>query len=300
MRRNSWPTKKNIIKKIVITVCFAAFCFIWIFPLIWVLNGSLKGSEEWITNPRDFFPSSGYTLENFSKLFFGGQQGDMWDYGLEAQPVGQWLFNSLLASVAHTILYLIIASLAAYAFTFLKFKGKNILFTLLVASMVVPGIVITTPQFENIINLGLSTNILAIILPGLGGISGVFLIKQFFAGIPKDLIESARIDGKNDFQIYLTLVLPLAKSALIVQGLFSFMSVWNDYTWAQIVLGYGEHEIWTLQLGLTYLIDVNRGQLGMTGLTLAASMVSIIPLFIVYLFAQKRIIEGVAMTGLKQ
>ena len=91
----------------------------------------------------------------------------------------------------------------------------------------------------------------------------------------------------------------MAKSVLFVQGLFSFMSIWNDYAWAQIVLGYGDKTIRTLQLGLTYMVDINKGQLGATGITLAASLISMLPIFIIYLFTQRKIIEGVAMTGLK-
>ncbi len=125
-------------------------------------------------------------------------------------------------------------------------------------------------------------------------------MRQFFKGIPKSLIESAKIDGASKFRTYLTLVLPLSKSVLFVQGLFSFMSVWNDYAWAEIVLGYGDKEGWTLQYGLTYLISLNRVYVGSQGITLAASLVSMVPIFIIYLFVQSKIIEGVALTGVKE
>lgn len=297
--QKSSSNMKKIATKILLTVLFSIFCFVWIFPLIWILNGAFKGTLDWATNPKSFFPDSGYTIENFQVLFGQITQGPSWDFSLEPQPIARWVFNSLFASTVHTILYLIIASLGAFAFTFLEFKFKKILFAFFLSAMVVPGIVLTTPQFENIINLNLSLNIWAIILPTLGNISGVFLMMQFFKGIPKDIVESAKVDGAGLFRIYLTQILPLAKSVLFVQGLFSFMSIWNDYAWAQIVLGYGDKTIRTLQLGLTYMVDINKGQLGATGITLAASLISMLPIFIIYLFTQRKIIEGVAMTGLK-
>ncbi len=290
---------KGFLKRFGVTVFFALFCFLWIFPILYIVNGSFKSSLDWATNPRSFFPDFGYTIENFKILFVGGDQGGIYDYGLDAQPITSWILNSLLASLAHTFLYLLIAVLAAYAFVFLEFKGKNVLFAVLLLSMSIPGVMLTTPQFENILKLGLSLDIWAIILPGLGGVSGLYLIRQFFKGIPKGLIESAKIDGAGHLRILTRVVLPLAKSSLFVQGLFSFMSVWNDYAWAQIVLGYGDKQIWTLQLGLTYLVDVNKGQLGSTGVTLAASLISMLPVFIVYLLAEKNIVEGVAFTGMK-
>lgn len=290
---------RKVAKRLAVTLFFVLFCFVWFFPILYIVNGSLKSSLDWATNPRSFFPDFGYTLDNFKILFVGGDQGGIYDYGLDAQPITAWILNSLFASLAHTFLYLAFAILAAYVFVFLDFKGKNALFSLLLLSMAVPSVMLTTPQFENILRLGLSLNVWSLILPGLGGISGVYLLRQFFRGIPKALIESAKIDGAGHAKILWKVVLPLAKSALFVQGLFSFMSVWNDYAWAQIVLGYGDKGLWTLQLGLTYLVDVNKGQLGSTGVTLAASLVSMLPVFIVYLFAENNIVEGVAFTGMK-
>lgn len=298
MKKNSWIIcNKN---KILSFVVLFIICFIWIWPLLWVVNGSLKSSTEWSIHPSSFFPTEGYTIDNFISLFFGKDQANGWDYSAEAQPVLQWVFNSLFVSILHTVLYLLIGSFAAFAFTFLEFKGRNVLFYLLLASQVIPGVVLITPQFSMIVEMGMSLSLWALILPGLGSIAGIFLMRQFFMGIPKEIVESARVDGANIFLIYLKMICPLAKSVFLVQGLFCFIGSWNDYAWAQVVLGYGPSEGWTLQLGLTHLVDMNKGQLGATGVTLAAAVVSMIPVFLVYLFAQNRIVEGVAMSGLKQ
>ena len=300
MRRNSSNTSKETASKIILTVLFTIFVVLWIFPLVWVFNGALKSADEWATNPNSFFPSMGYTFENFKTLFVGADQTTAYNYSIDKQPVAQWVLNSLIVSVSHTALYLVISSLAAYAFTFLEFKGRDTLFYILIATMTIPGIVLTTPQFVNIVKMGLSLNLLSIILPGLGGIGGIFLMRQFFKGIPKSLVESASIDGASKSRTFLTVVLPLAKPVLFVQGMFSFMGVWNDFQWAQIVLGYGSKETWTLQLGLTYLVDLNRGTQGAQGVALAASVISMIPMLLIYIVASNHIIEGVAMTGVKE
>ena len=114
-----------------VTLFFVLFCFLWFFPILYIVNGSLKSSLDWATNPRSFFPDFGYTLDNFKILFVGGDQGGIYDYGLDAQPITAWILNSLFASLAHTFLYLAFAILAAYVFVFLDFKGKNALFSLL-------------------------------------------------------------------------------------------------------------------------------------------------------------------------
>ena len=119
---------RKVAKRLAVTLFFALFCFLWFFPILYIVNGSLKSSLDWATNPRSFFPDFGYTLDNFKILFVGGDQGGIYDYGLDAQPITAWILNSLFASLAHTFLYLAFAILAAYVFVFLDFKGKNALF----------------------------------------------------------------------------------------------------------------------------------------------------------------------------
>ena len=122
---------RKVAKRLAVTLFFVLFCFLWFFPILYIVNGSLKSSLDWATNPRSFFPDFGYTLDNFKILFVGGDQGGIYDYGLDAQPITAWILNSLFASLAHTFLYLAFAILAAYVFVFLDFKGKNALFSLL-------------------------------------------------------------------------------------------------------------------------------------------------------------------------
>ena len=165
--------------------------------------------------------------------------------------------------------------------------------------MTIPGIVSTTPQLINMNLLGAYKSLLGLILPSLGGVYGVFLIRQFFLGIPKDLIENARIDGASNMKIFFKIVLPLGKSALFVQGLFGFMGAWNDVQWAQLIIGNAPRSTWTLAYGLKVISDQCEAYESMT-LALASAVIAMIPIFIVYLVAQSKIIEGVANTGIKR
>ena len=145
---------------------------------------------------------------------------------------------------------------------------------------------------------GLNESLLALIIPGLGGIYGMYLIKTFFSGIPKDLIESAKMDGYSNFKIYLKIVLPLGKTVLLVQGLFGFMGGWNDLIWPQMLYGVKDTDMWTLQVGMAYVIN-NSKSVSLIGTALAGGVICLAPVFVMYLFAQRYIIEGMASAGIK-
>ena len=194
---------------------------------------------------------------------------------------------------------MLIASLAAYAFVFLDFKYKDAIFGFLIATLVIPGVISTTPQLINMNILGVYKSLLGLIIPSLGGVYGLYLIRQFLVSIPKDLIENARMDGASNLEIFVKVVLPLGKSALYVQGLFGFMGAWNDVQWAQLIIGNAPRSTWTLAYGLKVISDNAEAAESMT-LAFASSVITMIPIFIVYLFAQKHIIEGVANTGVKR
>ena len=229
-----------------------------------------------------------WTIQNYIAIFSS-----------EEYPVFNWIINSFIVALSTTFIYLAIASLAAYAFVFMDLKYANILFGFLIATMTVPGIVNTVPQFTNIIQMGLNKNLLGLILPGLCGVYGLYLIRQFFLGIPKDLIENARMDGSSNFRIFRTIVLPLGKSALLVQGLFSFLGAWNDLQWAELIIGKADKKMWTLAVGLSKVIEGNQSYTKV-GIQLACSVISMIPIFILYCIIQDRLVEGVSMTGIKR
>lgn len=287
-------TKRSIlIGRIVSTICLLILGVIWILPLIWALGASFK--PDTITDINQIFPSpDNWTLEWYQLLFsFDGEY-----------PVLRWILNSFVVGCIHTLLYLIIVSFAAYALVFLDWKFKNAIFTVVVSSMMFPGIITLVPLYNLFNSLGIAGNptwvyLIGCILPGLGGVFGLFLIRQFFLGLPKELVEACKVDGCNNFQIFFRVILPIGKNAIFVAAIFAFLGNWNDYLWPQLIASGGVdvlgREWLTLPVGLSVLVS------GRTGDTspLAGAVISAIPVMIVYLFAQKYIINGVSRSGIK-
>lgn len=268
------------------------FCIIWVVPLLVGLLGSFTSQYTFEYHPGQLIPQDGFTLDNYLHFFNYTDSASG-----ERFPVERWMLNSFVVSVASTAFYLLFAGLSAYALVFMKFRFRNVLFTFMLFTMVIPGVATMTPQIANIANLQLSRSLWALILPGLGGVGGLYLIRQFFLGIPKDLIESARMDGASDFRIFRKVVLPVGKSVFFVQGLFCFMGSWNDLLWPQVILGSADKSLWTLQVGIAYLSQSRTANA--IGLNLASAMFSAIPIILLYIIMQNQIIEGVATSGVK-
>lgn len=267
------------------------FCIFWLVPMVVGILGSFTSQYTFEYNPGQLIPDDGFTWVNYINLF------NKRDLNGVRYPVERWLLNSFVVATASTLIYLVIAGLAAYAFVFLRFRFRNILFMFMLFTMVIPGIATLTPQLANVSNLGLSKTLWALILPGLGGVGGLYLIRQFFLGIPKDIIESARMDGASNFRIFRRVVLPVSKSVFFVQGLFCFMGSWNDLMWPQIILGTADQSLWTLQVGVAYLSQSKTAN--SIGLNLASAMFSAVPIILLYIFTQNQIIDGVAASGVK-
>lgn len=273
-------------------VVLALFSFYWMLPLLIGVIGSFTSQYSFTYAPGNLIPVDGFTWDNYVSLF------NQHELDGTRIPVERWILNSFLVASANTFLYLLIAGAAAYAFVFLRFKFRSALFLVIIFTMVIPGIATMAPQLSNIANLGISKSLWALILPGLGGVGGLYLIRQFYLSIPMDLIESARIDGASDIRIFFKIVLPLAKTVFLVQGLFCFMGSWNDLFWPQIVIGTSNKELWTLPVGVAYLSSSKTAN--SMGLSLASAIFSAFPIFILYLFTQNKIIEGVASSGVKR
>ncbi|MGM9632306.1 MAG: carbohydrate ABC transporter permease [Eubacteriales bacterium] len=289
----------NRVSKTFAFIALTLISVLMLLPILWGFVGSFRESSDFFSNPDKFFPSNWdkFTLDGYKELFskteFVSTNANEW------YPIWNWLLNSLIVALGGTLLYLVVASMAAYAFVFLEFKWANRIFYFLICTMTIPGIVSTTPQLINMNMLGAYKNLLGLILPSLGGVYGVFLIRQFFVSIPKDLVENARMDGASNFRIFVEIILPLGKSALFVQGLFGFMGAWNDVQWAQLIIGNAPRSTWTLAYGLKVISDQCEAFESIT-LSLASAVISMIPIFIVYLVTQSKIIEGVANTGIKR
>lgn len=272
-------------------IILLVFCIVWLIPLLIGVVGSLTSRYAFENTPGQLVPSDGFTWDNYIGLF------TKYDTDGTRLPVERWILNSFIVSTATTVLYLLLAGFAAYAFVFLKFKFRNVIFLFLIFTMVIPGVATMTPQMANVARLGIARSLWALILPSLGGVGGLYLIRQFMLSIPKDLVESAQMDGMNHFKIFWHIVLPLAKSVFFVQGLFAFMGAWNDLLWPQIILGTADKSLWTLQVGIAYISASKTANT--IGLSLAGAMFSAVPILILYIFTQNQIIEGVATAGVK-
>lgn len=257
---------------------------LWILPVAWGIGTSLKTANEIANNPISLIPNK-VTFANFKLLF---SQADT--------PVLRWMLNSFLIAITHTVLYVVIASLAAYAFSILKFKYRDTIFWLILGTTMIPGVINLVPLISMTIKFGWFGKWVALIVPGLGGVFGLFLMRQFFMGVPSEVIESAKMDGLSSFGVFIRMVLPLSKSVIMVAALFAFMGSWNDYMWPQIVMAGSDPKMLTLPIGLSQISGSYNYNYG---LTMAAAIMSVLPVIVVYIFVQKHIIEGVSRTGLK-
>ncbi len=222
---------------------------------------------------KEFF--SGLTFENFAKV------------NERAPYLLTWLKNSFIVSITQTVLYIFIASLAAFAFTRLKFKGQKVIFSICLISMVIPGVINIVPNFVIITELGLYNSLWAMILPGLSGVGGVFLLRQFMLDIPKDFDEAARMDGATNFQIYAKVIMPMCKPVIISLVLFTFQGTWNDFLWPMIVTDSDEFRTVASGLYLTIMSDT-----AMKGLLMSSALISAIPIVVIFIFGQKYFVEG--------
>ena len=266
----------------IIYVLVVIAALVSLFPSFYaILLASIteKAGYQMYDNPAVIFSS--LTWDNFMKTISGTN-------------IVRWTVNSFIVSITHTVLYLIIASLAAFAFSRLRFKGRKALFRLCLLSMLIPGIINCVPNYIIIRSVGLLDNLWAMILPGLSGVGGVFLLKQFMDNIPSDFDEVARVEGASNFTIYSQVIIPMCKPVLVSQAIFSFQGAWNDFLWPIIITSSDEHR--TLASGL-YKTLMSQSQY--RGSLMAASIISAIPIVVVFIFGQKYFTEGIGRGGLK-
>ena len=251
-------------------------------PLLFMLSTSLKSTQEMASRTLNLIPRDP-TTEGFSSIL-----------GAPATPVGTWFFNSLLAATLHTILVLIVASLAAYALARLEFPGKKLLTGLILATIFVPPISLLIPNYNIVDQLGWLDSLIAIIVPGAAGAFGVFFLRQFFLSLPAELEEAALIDGANRWTIFRTVIIPLSGGPLATLALLSFLTNWNDFLWPLYVLFSPERL--TLQPGLSTL----QGAYSTDYSTImAGGVIAAIPVLILFAVSQRFVIEGVSRSGLK-
>lgn len=271
----------NILKQVFKHIVIYTLALITLAPFVWMILTSLKDMSEIFVYPPQWLPSE-FRFENYLKAF-------------EAAPFGRYYFNSLFVAFSVTIGQLITCSMAAFAFARLKFPGRNILFYLFLGTMMIPYNVTMIPSFLVLYWLGWIDTYYALIVPGLASAFGTFLLRQFFITIPKELEEAAYIDGATKLQVLIRIIVPLAKPALATLAIFTFMGVFNDFIWALIVLN--SEDMQTVQLGLAIFRDRYLTQ---WDLLMAGSVTAVLPILVVFFFAQKYFIQGITLSGLKE
>lgn len=277
--------RKDKMKKepfdIVSNIFVTFFAILSLFPLYWLFTSSLKNSSDVVKMPPDWIPKT-VTLSNYVEVF-------------NSQPALRWTYNSLVVSLVSTVALIVVSCLAAYAFSKLKFKGKNFLFIVFISSLMVPKEVVIVPLFRVIQDLGMVNSLNGMIWPNVATAFGVFLLKGFFDGIPDSLRESAKMDGASELKVLYQIMLPIVKPGIGALFILNFVQVWNDYLW-QLVVGQ-ENEVKTLMVGVATLMqDLNPNfAYKMAGATVAA-----IPMLIIFMLFQNYFTRGLSMGAVKE
>jgi multiple sugar transport system permease protein len=252
-----------------------------VYPLVWMVLASLMPTGEAQSLPPRFWPSR-FTLEHYSELF-------------ERLNLARYFGNSLLVASAVTALSVIINSLAGYALAKLRFAGRDGIFQILLAGLVIPAQVAMIPLFLFMKQLGLINTYWAVILPASASIFGIFLVRQYALSIPDALLDAARIDGASEGRIYWTIVLPLLRPILVTLGVFTFMVTWNDFMWPLVALIDGD--LRTLPVALAILSGEHVQD---TELMMAGSVLTLLPVLILFMAVQRYYITGITAGSLKE
>ncbi|HET8999071.1 MAG TPA: carbohydrate ABC transporter permease [bacterium] len=264
-------------------VLLLALAALWLLPLAWIALTGLKPESEIIRLPIQWLPVHP-TTENFGTALTTSRTAN----------IARAFFNSTVVATGETLFTLIIDAMAGYALARLQFRGRAVVFGIIVASLMVPLQITLVPLYLMFEGVGWLNSYHALILPGLSRAFGVFLMRQFFLALPRDLQDAAKIDGAGPFMTFTRVALPLVKPALAALGIFTFLRSWNEFTWPLIAIS--SNEMMTLPVALARLLGSYRVEYG---IVMAGATVSALPLIIVFFLAQRQIIQGVALTGMK-
>ncbi|HYE01047.1 MAG TPA: carbohydrate ABC transporter permease [Alphaproteobacteria bacterium] len=254
--------------------------FIWLTPMLWVLTMSLKPNAMLVRSTVGIIPIP-HTFEHFATIL-----------GTSQTP--RWLFNSVVVALGMTVLTLVLSSLAGYAFARIDFPGRRVLFIFVLAGLMVPEQAVLVPLHAMFTDWGVHNTHAALIAPRLAVPLGVFLMTQFFKGVPRELEEAAMLDNAGRFKIFLKVMLPLSGPALTTLGIFTFLYAWNDFLWP--VVSASRPEMYTLSVGLGSL----QGNFAMTeglGFLMASAVFASAPILVIYLIFQRYIVRGIAMSS---
>jgi ABC-type glycerol-3-phosphate transport system permease component len=281
-RRRSSKGRAHRVIGVARYVVLGLIAIAFLFPLWWMVVGGFKTPGELFGSSYSLLPKR-WTLDNYRLAF-------------EAMPLLRNIFNSIFIAGGYTVLALLFTSLGGYAFAKLEFPGRDALFVVLLATMMVPGFVTLVPSFVVVSRLGWVNSYWGAILPGTAHAFGIFLMRQYIKGVPDELLEAARIDGAGPFAIYWRIILPVSKPALATVAIIDFIGSWNDFLWPLIILR--TKEMFTLVLAITNL-PASRGFNTPWGAVMAGSTIAVIPLITLFLVLQKQYVAGLTAGAVK-
>jgi multiple sugar transport system permease protein len=262
-------------------VALTAGLIVMVLPFVWMVLSSIKPDAEVTAAPPTWWPHE-ITLDNYATLF-------------TRLDFPRYFLNSTLVAGAVTLGNVVFCSMLGYALAKLDFPGKRVMFGLVLTTLMIPGVVTFVPLFILTTNIGLTDTLPGMFLPFLAGPFGVFLMRQFISGLPDELIQAARVDGAGELRIFWSVVMPLCGPALATLGILTFLTSWNNFLWPLVVAQ--DESKYTLPVALAlYSVGQNATKYG---LLLAGAVVVVIPVIAIFLVLQRRIMQGIAMTGIK-
>src|SRR6266478_7041133 len=270
-----------------LTTFMVALAIFWLLPAIWVLVTSLKLTEHIVRVPPEWIPWPA-TIEHYGEVLFSSSR---------TARIGRAFFNSIVVSLGSVALVVLTSAMAAYPLARMSFRGRNLVFGLIVGSLMIPNAVILVPQYVLVQRLGWLSTYQGLIVPeaAMTFAFGVFLLRQFFLTMPGELEDAARIDGADPWQIFTRIVLPLSQPVLGALAIFAFRSAWNDFLWPLIAVN--KPDMFPLPVALALLRGAYAAE--SYGPIMAGAVLSALPLLIVFLVANRRIVEGVRVSALK-
>lgn len=264
------------------TIVLAVLAIAFVMPLVWMILTSLKNTNEVFAVDYHWLPSK-FRWDNYKTVWTN-----------DSMSMTRAFANTLFITIISVIGHLIVAALAAYAFAKVDFKGKNVIFMLFLASMMIPSQATIIPRFMMFKSIGLYNNLWAVILPGWFSTTAIFMLRQFYMGLPDDLMEAAKIDGAGHLRIFAQILTPLTKPAMVSLTVLACISSWNEYLSPLIFLV--KENLYTVSMAIRwYMLDDSQRY----ELTMAAATCSIVPIIILFLFSQKYFVEGIATAGVK-
>ena len=274
---------KKLTGKIIATIIIACVGILFLLPLIWMISGSLKTPLTIFDYPIKWIPDDPQ-WKNYVEVWTS-----------ELMPFTRLYANSTFIVVVTLVGQLLFASLAAYAFAKLDFAGKDIIFMIFLAAMMIPTQATIIPRFMIFKTVGLYDNLWAVILPHWFNATAIFMLRQTYRGLPDGLVEAAKIDGASHFRIWSQITMPLTKPAMVSLGVLGFISSWNEYLTPLIFLI--DKKLYTIALGIRFYFSDEAQEFN---ITMAAATSAIVPILFIFLFCQKYFIEGIATAGMKE